>query len=248
MIDYREEKYHGEKLLCFDFEGHEAKLAVPSTVADKAPWLWRAEFFGAFDTVDQMLLSHGWHIAYIKLSDMFGHPSAVEKMKQFHDFLVDKFKLCSKSVLCGMSRGGLYSVNYTAKHPEDVAGLYLDAPVLNVFSWPLGLGNCASSYSEYDAKLFYEIYSLDKDNAHSFTDNAIDKASALAENNIPICFICGGADVVVPFDENAQLLIDYYSSHNKPYKLFYKPDCGHHPHSLDDPTLAVKYIEDTMLF
>lgn len=50
-------------------------------------------------------------------------------MKRFHDHLVSDFSLSEKAALFGFSRGGLYAFNYSLLYPQDVAVLYLDAPV-----------------------------------------------------------------------------------------------------------------------
>lgn len=124
----------------FLFENHPCRLVIPDAPAKGRPWVWRAEFFGAFDTVDRALLERGWYIAYCSLSDRYGCPSAVADMKRFHDHLVSAFGLCEKAALFGFSRGGLYAFNYSLLYPQDVAVLYLDAPVLDICSWPGGLG------------------------------------------------------------------------------------------------------------
>lgn len=230
------------KHINFEFDGKQAVVSVPETPCPERKWLWRAEFFGAFANVDNALLRDGWHIAYVKLSDMFGHESAICDMKKFRDYIVKEYGLAEKAVICGMSRGGLYAVNYAAEYPEDVAGLYLDAPVLNLLSWPFGFGKgCGSTDDVVKCK---EVYGLDESGFINYRNFPIDRTDTLLDNYIPICFICGGADNVVPFCENAEVMIEKYKMRNGDYKLFFKPECGHHPHSLDDVSEAVSYIKN----
>ena len=58
----------------FMLDGHDCILVIPKEAYPGKPWVWRAEFFGAFDYADRALLERGWHIAYIGISDMYGCP------------------------------------------------------------------------------------------------------------------------------------------------------------------------------
>lgn len=40
----------------FKLDGHECILVMPKEVHPGKPWVWRAEFFGAFDYADRALL------------------------------------------------------------------------------------------------------------------------------------------------------------------------------------------------
>lgn len=44
------------------------------------------------------------------------------------------------------------------------------------------------------------------------------------------------------YEENRDLLYKAYKEKNAPIKLIVKPDYGHHPHSLSDPTEIVDFI------
>ena len=84
------------------------------------------------------MLQEGYFLLYYKVSDMYGCPQAVEYMRHFHTYVTKEFDLYPKPVLFGFSRGGLYAVNYAAAYPQEVDALYLDAPVLDIRSWPGG--------------------------------------------------------------------------------------------------------------
>ena len=90
------------------------------------------------------------------MSDMYGCDKAVELMKQFHDYVVEKYGLNPKPSIFGFSRGGLYSVNYAVKYPNDLSSVYLDAPVLDIRSWPGGHEGAKHEWEECKA-----IYGLD---------------------------------------------------------------------------------------
>ena len=54
--------------------------------------------------------------------------------------------------------------------------------------------------------------------------------------------ICGGADEVVPVAENTAIIEKRYKALGGPIITIIKPRCGHHPHSLKDPTPIVEFI------
>lgn len=132
--------YHGGTQCNYDYNGRLLIIVQPAKRrAEVCPWVWRAEFFDAFPAVDIALLEKGYVIVYYCLSDMYGCPQAVLEMKRAHDFVVKEFSLCEKADIFGFSRGGLYASNYAVKYPNDVSSLYLDAPVMDIRSWPLCL-------------------------------------------------------------------------------------------------------------
>jgi pimeloyl-ACP methyl ester carboxylesterase len=82
------------------------------------------------------LLARGWHYAYINASDRYGSPAAIEIFDAFYTQLLRQHQLAPQVVLEGFSRGGLYAFNFAATYPARVAALYLDAPALDLRSWP----------------------------------------------------------------------------------------------------------------
>ena len=77
--------YNGYELIEDSFDGRQYLLLLPKEEAFGKPWVWRAEFFGGFDYVDMELVARGWHVAYYRVSDMYGNPESVELMKNFTD-------------------------------------------------------------------------------------------------------------------------------------------------------------------
>lgn len=222
------------------FNGHEITIITPEKAADGKPWVWRAEFLGAFDYADKALLEKGWHIAYYKICDMYGCPESVELMKKFHDYIVPKYCLDKKASIFGFSRGGLYTVNYSVKYPEDVSSIYLDAPVLDIRVWPGCLDKYPQAPKEWEE--CKACYGLTEETAKSFNQNPIDKAEQLIATDIPIIMVCGGADTIVPYETNGALLVEKYKQQGIELTHIIKPECGHHPHSLEDPTPIVDFI------
>lgn len=226
----------------FKLDGYECILVLPKTPYPGRPWVWRAEFFGAFDYADRALLEKGWHIAYIGISDRYGCPEAVDIMEQFYRHMTEKEGLSTKADVFGFSRGALYGVNFTVRRPEAVSTLYLDAPVLKVTSWPGGFGDAARYEKEWEE--CKQVYHLSEENAVSFQGNPLDKMDQLLAGKVKIMLVAGGADTVVPYNENGKLLAEYYGAHGGQIKVIVKPECDHHPHSLEEPAPIVEYIMD----
>lgn len=226
----------------FKLDGHECILVMPKKEYPGRPWVWRAEFFGAFDYADRALLEQGWHIAYMMISDMYGCPESIDMMEQFYTYMTQTEGLNAKADLFGFSRGGLYSVNYTVRNPQTISTLYLDAPVMNVTSWPGGYGASERYPKEWEE--CKEVYHLTDENALEFKGNPLDKMEELLKAGVRIMLVAGAVDSVVPYKENGAKLAAFYQENGGTIQVIVKPDCDHHPHSLEDPTPIVTYIMD----
>lgn len=224
----------------FKLDGHDCILIVPKKAYPGKPWVWRAEFFGAFDYADRALLEKGWHIAYMMISDMYGCPESITLMEKFYRYITEMEGLNTRADLFGFSRGGLYSVNYTVRNPQTVSTLYLDAPVLNVTSWPGGYGASERYPKEWEE--CKAVYHLTDETALSFRENPIDKMDQLLSAGVKIMLVAGAVDSVVPYPENGAKLAAYYQEHGGEIRVIVKPDCDHHPHSLEEPAPIVDYI------
>lgn len=236
--------YHGFSHCIFDFNGREANVILPNK-PHNGLWIWRAEFLGAFDAVDVELLDRGMALVYYDISNMYGCPEAVGLMKTFYDFCTSELEFADGCVLLGFSRGGLYSANFALKYPSCVAGLYLDAPVLDIKSWPGGLGVGEGGAREYGECL--ECYGLTRSSALTYRETPVDRADELAALGIPLVMVAGDSDPVVPHVENAEILVEAYRRANTPLLYILKPGCAHHPHSVDDPERVgaiCDFIED----
>ena len=220
--------------------GRPCLLVVPRTPAADRPWIWRTEFFGHRPQADLALLAKGWHVAYMQVSDMYGAPRSIELLRTFRDYLRSHYGLASRVVLEGFSRGGLYALNYAATYPRHVAALYLDAPALDIRSWPGGKG-CGPG----DARCWKQclrIYGISDEESATFRGNPLNRVKAVAAAGIPILSVCGDSDEVVPFAENTALLKRRYRELGGTIKVILKPGCRHHPHSLSAPKPIVDFL------
>ena len=222
-----------ERMEEIEFNGYTATLIIPENPNGK--WIWKTEFLYAFDQAERALLEQGYTRVYYQISDKYGSPAAVELMEKFYHFVVEKYNLDKKCILFGFSRGGLYAFNFAAAHPELVDKVYLDAPVLDMKTWPWA--------DSIEQKQMFEEYGLNKESLVAFKGNPIDKLKEFFACNIPLLIIAGGKDEVVPFDKNAGLLIDYCQKNNIQITKIVKPECLHHPHCLEDVQPICDFIK-----
>lgn len=223
-------EWHGYARHEFRVRGRPCQLVVPKVADDERPWIWRTEFFGHEPQVDLALLSRGWHVAHMQVSDLYGVPRSIRLLQSFQRHLESRVRLAPRAVLEGFSRGGLYAFNYAVAYPDKVAALYLDAPVLDIRSWPGGRGRGVGDPACWAQCL--DAYGLTEETAATFRGNPLDRAEVIAKAGIPIIAVCGDADDVVPYDENTAILKSRYRELGGVIKVILKRGCGHHPHSL----------------
>ena len=232
--------WRGYTQLEFPVAGRPCRLVLPEQAAPGRPWIWRAEFFGHAPQVDLALLARGWHVAYIQASDLYGAPPAMVLFDAFYQHLIITHRLARRTVLEGLSRGGLYAFNFAATYPDRVAALYLDAPVLNLQSWP-----GRSRETPEGAKLWRECreaYGLDDAGMLAFKGSPIDRVEPVARAGIPILSVCGDADINVPLPENTAILAERYRALGGLIEIIIKPGGKHHPHSLENPAPIVDFL------
>jgi len=225
----------------FELLGRKCIVVEPDLAATGRPWIWRTEFFGHEPQGDSMLVSKGFHVVNIDLQDMYGAPVALDMMDEFYDFLLKNRGLNPKAVLEGFSRGGLFAFNWAVRHPDRVSSLYVDAPVCDFKSWPGGKGKSAGSPTDW--KKLKKVYGFANDiQATKYKGNPVDNVEVLARAGIPILCVCGETDDVVPMSENIKVVERRYKKAGGEIKIIVKPNSGHHPHSLKDPTPIVAFI------
>jgi len=193
----------------FNFQGRQARLILPKKSIPGNPWIWRARFPDWHTEADSILVSEGFHLAYINTDNLYGSPEAVKVWDDFHSLLTVEQKLQNKVSLMGVSRGGLFIYNWAKVNPEKVACIYAEAPVLDFKSWPGGFGK--SEGSPNDWVRLKEIYNFATDEeAKAFKNNPVDNLMDLPAHRVPIMHMIGLEDQVVPVDENTLPFVQKY--------------------------------------
>ena len=88
-----------------------------------------------------------------------------------------------------------------------------------------------------------DAYSLTEAEAEIYADQPKDNLETLAAAGVPILHVLGDADIVVPVEENSNVLVDNYRKAGGRARVISKPGCGHHPHSLKDPAVIVEFFK-----
>lgn len=236
----KQSEWSGYARHTFDHNGRAATVVVPKEAAAGKPWLWRGEFFGAFPSVDMALLKKGWHVVYLSCPNTYGSPDTMKRWETLYDLLTTTHGLSRKPVLLGMSRGGLYVYNWAALHPDKVGAIYGDAPVCDIKSWP---GGNDGKRTPAEWKNFLTVFNLTEEQAREWKGSPIDILEPIARAKVPIIHVCGTADEAVPMEENTGVLKKRYEALGGKFELIAKEGVGHHPHSLEDPTPIVEFIE-----
>ena len=214
------------------FMDHEATVIIPDCPNGK--WIWKTEFLYAFDLAETELCKRGYTRVYFSAKNRYGSPSVVRLMHAFHLFVTEKYGLEKKAVLFGFSRGGLYAFNYALSYPEYVDKVYLDAPVLDMKSWPPA--------NSKEREQVYAEFCLTESTLALYRENPVDNLSEFFCHGIPLMLVAGDADELVPLLENGQILLDYAESHGHKVTSIIKSGCGHHPHSLEDVAPIIDFV------
>jgi pimeloyl-ACP methyl ester carboxylesterase len=200
------------------------------------PWVWRAEFLGAFDGADRALIDAGWHLAYVSVPDRYGDPVAMQAWQATHERLTTGWGFASRAGLIGLSRGGLYAFSWAAMHPELTLAIYLDNTVADLRSWPggraQGWGVGPGGVHEWQEML--NVWDIDpRDDDALVAASPIGKLARPAEAGIPLLLVYGDADLDAPPAENSEVLYRMYAELGAPVTRIVKPGYAHHPHGLE---------------
>ena len=233
-------KWNGFEIIEFKFNGVDAKIVFPKKPNPAKNWIWRTQFWAHEPQTDIALLNQGFHVVYVDVVDLYGNKVAVNRLNDFYIFLIKNFGLNKKTVLEGMSRGGLDAFNWASENTDKVFCIYVDAPVCDIKSWPGGLGKGQGSKNDWEKCL--KAYDLTELSVKDFKGIPLNNCIKLAKAKIPIISVCGDADTVVPFEENSLKLAEIYRAAGGKIELIVKKGIGHHPHSLQDPKPIVDFI------
>lgn len=210
--------WKGFEKVDFAFEGTPAWYVKPKQPLPGNPWVWRAHFPGWHTEMDSILLSRGFHVAYINTNDLFGHPKAMRLWDQFYDYLTTKKGFAPRVALEGVSRGGLYVYGWAKRNPSKVSCIYAEAPVCDPKSWPGGKGKGAGSPKDWQCWL--DLYGLTEETAKDFKDIPLNGLEGMAAFKIPVLHVVSLKDKIVPAEENTFPLIETYTKLGGPATVY----------------------------
>ena len=238
--------WKGFKRLDFRFEDLDARLIIPDKALPGNPWVWNAYFPDWHTEMDSILVSQGFHVAFVHLPDKFGRPDAVKTWTRFYEFLIGNHHLNRKVALEGVSRGGLYVYNWAKHNPDKVSCIYTEAPVCDFKSWPGGLGKGKGSPVEWN-KLKKEFGFGSDEEAVKYQNNPVDNLEPLAAAKVPVLHMIGLNDEIVPPAENTFVLVDKYIKLGGIALVVPctsgKQELGGHHFPIESPRLAADFIK-----
>ena len=227
-----EDLWYGYRRTKFDFGGRTGWVVEPSVKPEKGlPWTWTMQWAEAF--VDRTgvldLLAKGYHHVTLDLFATRMDATGLKAAADFQKFLVEGLGFAPKANLVGMSWGGFFSTRYTAHYPENVAKIYLDAPLLNFAGW----GAVTEGRVGPWAKSVPADWSADP-------RMPVNMAARIAAAGVPVYLLYGGQDQTVRPQLNCELFAARFKAAGGQITVV-KRDCfGHHPHGLDpDKTGAI---------
>lgn len=191
-------QWHGFTRQNFTLAGHACFVTTPKVAAPGRPWVWRTSFPDFHPEVDLELLRHGWHVGFIDCVDMLGCEAALDLMDQFHAEVTGPRQLAARPALEGVSRGGLHAYRYAARHPDRIACLYADTPVMDLKSWPRNYPGSAREWAQ--ARQHYGFKT--EQEALAYAGNPVDLMPQIAAAKIPLRHVISLSDTVVPPEQN----------------------------------------------
>lgn len=232
------DEYQGAVRYRFTFEGREAWIVAGNNVMEERYFFWVPEWPCAFPERNGVkeLLKLGYIMVHIHIRGLCGGPEAVEIMKRFYDFLLQR-GFARKAAMIGMSLGGLYSLRYAATYPESVACIYADAPACDLYY--------RHRLQRADTAEICLAYGVREEESSALIEHKLSPLCnyrPIVKGNIPILLILGGADTVVPPELNGRLFAERFREAGGNILVNERMSWGHHPHGLDDPTPIVQFI------
>lgn len=226
----------------FEFEGRAAILVCPDRPEPARNWLLKTEYWGAFPELELEMVRRGYHLAYLKNTSRFAPQTDCDAKARFVDYLHRTYGLRDRCVPVGMSCGGAHAVVFAGTHPECVACLYLDAPVLNYCDFPGRLGDAACE--RVWAQEFLQTYpGMTRAKLLRFDRHPMNYIDVLQAHRIPVLMLYGTQDETVRYDCNGRWLAEAYRDRPELLTVIPRVAQGHHPHgACSDPMQVVDFI------
>lgn len=246
MAQERPSSWKGFERIDFPFQNTQAFLVKPTRPVPGNPWIWRAHFPAWHTEMDSILLSRGFHVAYVNTNDQFGHPKAMQVWDDFYAYLVREKHLAPKVALEGVSRGGLYVYGWAKRNPDKVSCIYAEAPVCDPKSWPGGKGKGPGSAQDW--ALWKKLYVLSEEEAAAFTDIPLNDLAGLASFKVPVLHVVSLHDKLVPNEENTFPFLKNYMNAGGPAS-FYPMSRGEqtlegHHFPIEQPEQFARFVYD----
>lgn len=200
--------WHGFQKIDFQVDGTPAYIVTPAKPLAGNPWLWRSYSPEFHVAIDSILVSRGFHLAFLNYKDLFGQPTLMQLWDNFYEYLVSEKQFSPKPALEGAVRGSLCEFAWAKRNPDKVSCIYSENPVGDIKSWPGGKGKGTGSPQQW--KQLLDVYGFSEEQALHFSDNPKDNLQGLAAFKVPLYFSFGLHDALVPMEENSMAIAENY--------------------------------------
>ena len=224
------DKFHGFDRVVFDFDGYEAWVVCPVGETRKGtPWTWCMQWATAFvprTNVPQMLRD-GYHHVTINTFKHRMDETGLKVSAAFQKYLVEKLGFAPKAYLIGMSWGGFFSVRYATNYPDNVAKIYLDAPLLCFQAFRHGTGpweKCAPADGDWT----------------KCPEMPLNMAERLAAKDIPVLLLYGGEDRTCVPSQNCEPFMARFRAAGGDLTVVKRGLYAHHPHGVEESDSSIK--------
>ena len=181
-------------------------------------WIWDSNHFLAIHWSDgggvvhrylvERALERGFHVVGVDVGTSLGSPAGAEIYQKFYELIRGKYGLNRRARMIGHSNGGLITLGWAFRHPEQVDRVVGIFPATDLRSWP-GVDRVCGPGEITPSGL---SYGLDRDELETrLTEfNPIDNLQPLAKAGVKIYHIHGTADDVVPIGPNSEEFLRRY--------------------------------------
>ena len=240
-----EYRYDGILHLEFGFKGKKGiALMLEDASKRNGKTVFKTEYFSAFPELQNEFVRRGYTLIFLENRNRWGTDSEINDQIAFIDYVSKELGISNKVITIGMSCGGMMSILIAAKSPENIEGLYIDAPVVSFLSCPARLGNAPDVHDGMWQE-FEKAWGMSKSDILTFDGHPYNKIGKLVESKIKIYMAYGDSDKTVPYEENGIAIERAYKTSGLENLLFIDKKMGvdHHPHGPTNIDLAIKYFE-----
>lgn len=240
-------EWYGFKRHNFVLNGRSGFIVEPPNPAPGLPWHWCPQWAEAFvpRTPALKLLDRGFHHVFYDVFDTCMNEDGVKAQEEFYRML-RSLGFHPMTVLTGMSYGGLFSLRWTAEHPETVAAIYLDAPVCTLdFRLTAHFASLTpelGAEARKDAARIAGLYHTTVKGLAKHPLAPVNNVRPIAKAKIPIFCIRSGQDMSVDPRVNIDVFAERLLAAGGVIEVMRRDFYGHHPHGLPDPSPLVDFM------
>lgn len=232
-------EWHGFRVYESKIDEFTIWIAEPKTPAKGKPWVMRIQDFGdGFHwQINEKLLNSGAYVVAINSYNVYGADYGLNLMDSLYDVARHHFGLPEKCALAGVSRAGLSAYRWSIRHPERVACIYCEGPVLDFKTWPMSWSPSANNWVEL--KRYYGF--TGEAEAIAYKGNPIDNLKPIAKAKIPIRHVISLTDEhdtkIVPNDKNTLKAQQYLRQMGHDMEVVVTPEGMNVPYAFDDESV-----------